>query len=161
MHVRAIFGTSEETFLLGPPFKQFWAHKNWAGGPFGTHTFSSDVVKFYMGPKTHCMILRLYLYKNKHKFLCKNTYAILFYKIKKKKKKTAVLNIPIIIMLFFFFFFLEALSLSSYDHVPLFIYLLLNIYFKFLSYHPNYKLLNFSYNLFFSLTLSPFFFLHV
>ena len=69
MQVRATFGTSEETFLLGPPFKQFWAYKNWARSLFDTHTFSSDVVEFYMGPKAHCMILGLYPYNSPSKFL--------------------------------------------------------------------------------------------
>ena len=59
---------SEETFLLRPPFKQFWAHKNWARSPFSTHTFSSDVVEFYMGPKAYCMILELYPYNSPSKF---------------------------------------------------------------------------------------------
>ena len=59
---------SDETFLLRPPFKQVWAHKNWVGSPFGAHTFSLDVVEFYMGPKVHCMILGLYPYNSPSKF---------------------------------------------------------------------------------------------
>ena len=59
---------SEETFLLGPSFKQLWAHKNWAGSPFGTHTFFSDVVEFYIRPKAHCMIWGLYPYNSPSKF---------------------------------------------------------------------------------------------
>ena len=44
VHVWATPVTSEETFLLGLPFKCLHAHKNWAGSPFGTHVFLSDVV---------------------------------------------------------------------------------------------------------------------
>ena len=45
VHAWAIFVTSKETFLLGPPSKHLQAHKNWAGSPFGTHVFSLDVVE--------------------------------------------------------------------------------------------------------------------
>ena len=76
MHVRATFGTSEETFLLGLPFKQFWPHKNWAGSPFGTHTFSSNLVEFYMGPKADCMIWGLYSYNSPSKFRFFPSYSM-------------------------------------------------------------------------------------
>ena len=62
---------SNETFLLGPSLKQFWVHKNWAGSPFGTYTFSSNVVEFYVRPKAHCMILGLYFYKTYFKWVLK------------------------------------------------------------------------------------------
>ena len=44
VHVWAILVTSEEIFLLKLPFKCLHTHENWAGSPFGTYIFSSDVV---------------------------------------------------------------------------------------------------------------------